>query len=49
MLGTTGTVPGVILLVDAPDLDFKWQGAAGIANPEEESLRCPAINSSSPA
>lgn len=28
-------VPGVILLVDAPDLDFKWQGAAGMANPEE--------------
>lgn len=27
--------PGVILLVDAPDMDFKWQGAAGMANPEE--------------
>lgn len=27
--------PGVILLVDAPDMNFSWQGAAGMASPEE--------------
>ncbi|MDJ0757083.1 MAG: serine hydrolase domain-containing protein [Ardenticatenaceae bacterium] len=27
--------PGVILLVDAPDMNFKWQGAAGMAKPAE--------------
>ena len=31
-------VPGVILLVDAPDMNFTWQGAAGMAVPEEEAL-----------
>jgi D-alanyl-D-alanine carboxypeptidase len=26
--------PGVILMIDAPDLDFSWQGAGGMANVE---------------
>jgi D-alanyl-D-alanine carboxypeptidase len=34
-------VPGVILLVDAPDLNFTWQGAAGMAVPEEEEALLP--------
>lgn len=33
--------PGVILLVDAPDMDFTWQGAAGMAIPEEEEPLLP--------
>ena len=27
-------VPGFILMVDAPDLNFTWKGAAGMADPE---------------
>lgn len=26
--------PGVVLMVDAPDMEFTWQGAAGMADPE---------------
>lgn len=33
--------PGVILLVDAPDMNFTWQGAAGMAVPEAEEPLLP--------
>ena len=32
---TENGAPGVTLLVDAPDVSFAWQGAAGMADPEE--------------
>jgi D-alanyl-D-alanine carboxypeptidase len=33
--------PGALLLVDAPDLNFTWQGAAGMAIPEQEEPLSP--------
>jgi D-alanyl-D-alanine carboxypeptidase len=33
--------PGVLLLADAPDMNFTWQGAAGMAVPEEEEPSLP--------
>lgn len=33
--------PGAILMVDAPDMDFSWKGAAGMADVEAEILMEP--------